>query len=200
GPSGGRGRGDGVGLWHSRPRPSHRGRGARPRLSDDPGGRAALLGCLRDDQSPRGPDLHAARPEEPVLKSAFNRSVMIGGAILAVIFVIGLAAPFLGTRDPAQIDPISRNKRPRAVRILAGADGRQTSTTYWMGTDSLGRDIYSRVLYGARVSMLVGIMVALMSMSAGLVIGLLACYLRWLDSFVMRIMDGLMAVPAILLA
>jgi peptide/nickel transport system permease protein len=134
------------------------------------------------------------------LKSAFNRSVLAGAVILAVIFVIGLSAPFLGTRDPSEIDPISRNKRPGAVRILTGADGRQHSTTYWMGTDSLGRDVYSRVLYGARVSMLVGISVALISIAAGLVIGLLAGYIRWLDGFVMRIMDGLMAVPAILLA
>ena len=134
------------------------------------------------------------------MKSAFNRSVLIGSAILAVIFLIGLAAPYLGTRDPGQIDPISRNKRPGAVRILTSADGRQVSTTYWMGTDSLGRDVYSRVLYGARVSLLVGISVALISMAAGLAIGLLAGYLRWLDGFVMRIMDGLMAVPAILLA
>jgi peptide/nickel transport system permease protein len=134
------------------------------------------------------------------LKSAFNRSVLAGAVILAVIFIIGLSAPFLGTRDPSEIDPISRNKRPGAVRILTGADGRQHSTTYWMGTDSLGRDIYSRVLYGARVSMLVGISVALISIAAGLVIGLLAGYIRWLDGFVMRIMDGLMAVPAILLA
>lgn len=134
------------------------------------------------------------------MKSAFNRSVLAGSLILAVIFLIGLTAPFLGTRDPSEIDPISRNKRPGAVRVLTGADGRQHSTTYWMGTDSLGRDVYSRVLYGARVSMLVGISVALMSMAAGLVIGLLAGYIRWLDGFVMRIMDGLMAVPAILLA
>jgi peptide/nickel transport system permease protein len=134
------------------------------------------------------------------LKSAFNRSVLAGAVILAVIFLIGLSAPFLGTRDPSEIDPISRNKRPGAVRILTGADGHQHSTTYWMGTDSLGRDIYSRVLYGARVSMLIGISVALISVAAGLVIGLLAGYIRWLDGFVMRIMDGLMAVPAILLA
>jgi peptide/nickel transport system permease protein len=134
------------------------------------------------------------------LKAAQNRSVLMGGAILAVILLIGLTAPLLGTRDPAQIDPVSRNKRPGAVRVLTGADGREVTTTYWMGTDSLGRDIYSRVLYGARVSLLVGVSVALISVAVGLVIGLLAGYLRWLDGFVMRIMDGLMAVPAILLA
>ncbi len=134
------------------------------------------------------------------MKSAFNQSVLAGSVILAVIFLIGLTAPFLGTRDPSEIDPISRNKRPGAVRVPTGADGQQRSTQYWMGTDSLGRDIYSRVLYGARVSMLVGISVALISIAAGLVIGLLAGYIRWLDGFVMRIMDGLMAVPAILLA
>ena len=134
------------------------------------------------------------------MKGAVNRSVLMGGIILGVILLIGLSAPFLGTRDPSQIDPISRNKRPGAVRVFTGADGRQTSTTYWMGTDSLGRDVYSRVLYGARVSLLVGVSVALISVAVGLVIGLLAGYLRWLDGFVMRIMDGLMAVPAILLA
>jgi len=134
------------------------------------------------------------------LKGVVNRSVLMGGGILAVILLIGLSAPFLGTRDPSQIDPISRNKRPGAVRVFTGADGRQTSTTYWMGTDSLGRDVYSRVLYGARVSLLVGVSVSLISVAIGLVIGLLAGYLRWLDGFVMRIMDGLMAVPAILLA
>ena len=124
----------------------------------------------------------------------------MGGAILAVILLIGLTAPYLGTRDPSQIDPVSRNKRPGAVRILTGADGRPVSTTYWMGTDSLGRDIYSRVVYGARISLVVGVSVALISVIAGLVIGLLAGYLRWLDGVVMRIMDGLMAMPAILLA
>src|SRR5215813_4015705 len=195
-----RGGGDGERVRHSWPGAAHGGRGARPRLPDRAGGDPALLRGLRDDQPARGPDLHLPRSEDPLLKSAFNRSVVIGSAILAAIFVIGLAAPYLGTRDPAQIDPISRNKRPGAVRILTGADGRQVSTTYWMGTDSLGRDIYSRVLFGARVSLLVGISVALISMAAGLAIGLLAGYLRWLDGFVMRIMDGLMAVPAILLA
>jgi peptide/nickel transport system permease protein len=72
--------------------------------------------------------------------------------------------------------------------------------TYWMGSDSYGRDIYSRVLYGGRVSLIVGVTVAALSLVLGLVIGLIAGYVRWLDGVVMRIMDGLMAIPGILLA
>jgi peptide/nickel transport system permease protein len=69
-----------------------------------------------------------------------------------------------------------------------------------MGTDSLGRDIYSRVVYGARVSLIIGITVAAISIAIGLFIGLIAGYIRWVDAIVMRLMDGLMAIPAILLA
>jgi peptide/nickel transport system permease protein len=72
--------------------------------------------------------------------------------------------------------------------------------TYRFGTDSLGRDIYSRVVYGARVSLIVGLTVSLISIVIGLLIGLIAGYVRWLDGILMRFMDGLMAIPAILLA
>jgi peptide/nickel transport system permease protein len=129
-----------------------------------------------------------------------HRSMAIGGAILGVIAVIALLAPLLGTMDPAQIDPGARNQRPGAARVVRDADGARTTRTSWMGTDRLGRDVYSRVVYGARVSLIVGVTVALISAAAGLVIGLLAGYLRWLDGIVMRVMDGLMAIPAILLA
>jgi peptide/nickel transport system permease protein len=129
-----------------------------------------------------------------------NKSALIGGAVLAVVVLIGVLAPHLGTVDPAQINPAARNRKPGSESIARQADGTQTRQVHWMGTDSLGRDVYSRVLYGARVSLIVGASVALISAGLGLAIGLLAGYLRWLDGIVMRIMDGLMSIPAILLA
>jgi peptide/nickel transport system permease protein len=135
-----------------------------------------------------------------VRRLARNRSVVIGAAVLAVIVAIALLAPWLGTTDPGQINPGARNKKPGAIETVREADGRLGQVPHWMGTDSLGRDVYSRVLYGARVSLIVGVSVALISMSIGLTIGIVAGYVRWLDGIVMRIMDGLMAVPAILLA
>lgn len=140
----------------------------------------------------------AAKPSL-VRRLAKNPSVLIGAGIVALMLFIGLIAPFLGTIDPAQIDPSYRNKVPGAERTLTvGAE--QVTRTYWMGTDSLGRDVYSRVLYGARVSLVVGITVALISVVIGLTIGMISGYIRWLDGIVMRIMDGLMAIPGILLA
>jgi peptide/nickel transport system permease protein len=122
-----------------------------------------------------------------------NRSVWIGGSGLVLIVAIAILAPALGTWDPAQIDPAARNRRPGAERIVRNEDGTRTVATYRMGTDSLGRDVYSRVLYGARVSLAVGIAVASLSVTAGLLIGLVSGYLRWLDAIVM-------SIPAILLA
>ena len=129
-----------------------------------------------------------------------NPGVVTGAAILAIMFSIALAAPWLGTVDPAAINPAVRNKLPGYEEIVRDADGRETTLVHHMGTDTLGRDIYSRVAYGARASLLVGASVALISVAIGLVIGLIAGYIRWLDGIVMRVMDGLMAIPAILLA
>jgi len=131
---------------------------------------------------------------------ARQKSMVIGGAILAVVLAIAVLAPVLGTVDPSQIDPAARNRKPGAEGTIRNLDGSKTTRTYVMGTDSLGRDVYSRVIYGARVSLMVGALVAAISAGIGLVIGVTTGYLRWLDSIVMRIMDGLMSIPAILLA
>jgi len=129
-----------------------------------------------------------------------NPAIAIGATILALITLMGLAAPLLTAIDPAQINPVYRNKKPGTEEIVRRDDGTRTTITHWMGTDSLGRDIGSRVVYGARASLLVGTAVAVISIAIGLVIGLVGGYIRWLDAIVMRIMDGLMAIPAILLA
>ena len=127
-------------------------------------------------------------------------SVMIGAAILLCVLFIGLAAPFLHTMSPDEINPSVRNKLPGYESTLRDDDGNKIKFVHLMGTDSLGRDIYSRVVYGARVSLLIGATVAVMSAFIGLILGLLAGYFRWVDAIVMRVMDGLMAIPAILLA
>jgi peptide/nickel transport system permease protein len=129
-----------------------------------------------------------------------NPAVVIGGMIILLMMLIGLAAPVLGTMSPTEISPAARNKVPGTERTVRRDDGSQVKFPHRMGTDSLGRDIYSRVIYGARVSILVGATVAAISVLIGLFIGLVAGYFRSLDAVVMRIMDGLMAIPAILLA
>jgi len=142
----------------------------------------------------------AVRREARAWRLPRNRSVWIGAAILAAVVAIAVLAPYLGTTSPSEIDPGARNRRPGAERVIRHDDGTKTTTTYRMGTDSLGRDVYSRVIYGSRVSLIVGITVALISVAIGLVIGLVSGYIRWLDGIVMRVMDGLMSIPAILLA
>jgi peptide/nickel transport system permease protein len=127
-------------------------------------------------------------------------AVAFGGVVLLLMCLIALCAPILGTADPAAINPAQRNLTPGATSLVELPDGREAEWVHWMGTDSLGRDVYSRVIYGARVSLIIGITVAALSIAVGLVIGLVSGYIRWLDGIVMRVMDGLMAIPAILLA
>jgi len=130
-----------------------------------------------------------------VRRLRLNVSAWIGAVILGLIVAVGALAPLLGTTDPA-----ARNRRPGAQRVIRAEDGTRTTDRYWMGTDTLGRDIYSRVVYGARASLIVGVSVATLAVIVGLAIGLVSGYLRRLDGPVMRLMDGFMAIPPILLA
>jgi peptide/nickel transport system permease protein len=125
---------------------------------------------------------------------------MFGGTIILVVMLIALLAPYLGTVDPTAINPAARNRLPGAEFTLRTDTGERIKAIATFGTDGLGRDVYSRVIYGARVSIIVGFSVAAISVSIGLVLGLLAGFFRWLDPIIMRIMDGLMAIPGILLA
>src|SRR5205823_11417714 len=92
--------------------------------------------------------------------------------------------------------PLSRHRRPAALSPIRRL--RWPSAQYWFGTDMLGRDVYSRTVYGARVSLIVGISVALLATTCGLAIGVIAGFTRWVDAIVMRIMDGLMSIPSVL--
>jgi len=129
-----------------------------------------------------------------------NLGVRMGGIVLLLLAIASILAPWLGTVDPTLLDPTNRDLLPGASGEIMQLTGESLPHTFWMGTDSYGRDIYSRVLYGGRISLVVGITVAALSLAIGLVIGLAAGYVRWLDSVVMRIMDGMMAIPGILLA
>jgi len=129
-----------------------------------------------------------------------NPAVIFGGVILLIMLAIAILAPVLGTVDPTRIDPAWRNKKPGTEITYRLDDGSTAKRIALMGTDSLGRDVYSRVIYGTRVSLAIGVAVALAAIVIGLVIGLIAGYIRWLDGPIMRIMDGLMAIPGILLA
>jgi peptide/nickel transport system permease protein len=113
-------------------------------------------------------------------------AVAVGGGLVLAMLVIAVFAPLLGTIDPTALAPARRTREPSAA--------------FWFGTDMLGRDIYSRVLYGTRVSLTVGFSVAILASVAGLSIGLVSGFMRRLDGLVMRVMDGLMSIPPILLA
>ncbi|MEI7446217.1 MAG: ABC transporter permease [Burkholderiales bacterium] len=129
-----------------------------------------------------------------------NGSVRIGGIVLSVLVVVALAAPWMGTVDPSLFDPVSRDLLPGGKGEITDLDGNSFEHQFLFGSDSFGRDIYSRVIYGTRVSLVVGIATAIVSVAFGVLFGLLAGYLRWLDGPLMRVMDGIMSIPAILIA
>lgn len=129
-----------------------------------------------------------------------NLSVRIGGGVMLVLLVVALLAPWLGTVDPSLFDPASRDLLPGATGEVTTLEGEYLPHRFLMGSDSYGRDIYSRVIYGTQVSLIVGLATAVVAMAFGILFGLLAGFLRWLDGPLMRVMDGLMAIPAILIA
>ena len=129
-----------------------------------------------------------------------NLSVRIGGAVMAVLVLIALAAPFLGTVDPSLFDPASRDLLPGKSGEITTLEGETLEHRFLMGSDSFGRDIYSRVIYGTRVTLIVGVATALVSLAFGIAFGLVSGFVRWLDGPLMRVMDGVMAIPAILIA
>jgi peptide/nickel transport system permease protein len=114
-----------------------------------------------------------------------NPTIVAGASLLVVMAVIAIVAGLIAG-DPRFLNPSERLRGPSAA--------------HWFGTDSLGRDIYSRTVFGARISLVVGIAVAILAIAFGLAIGLVAGYYRKIDAPVMRLMDGLMAIPSILLA
>ena len=134
------------------------------------------------------------------MKLLNNWSVRIGGSVLVLLLVLAAIAPWLGTVDPTLFDAASRDLRPGESGEILTLDGETLEHRFLMGSDSFGRDIYSRVLYGTRVSLAVGLASALAALAIGVVLGLAAGYFRWLDGPLMRVMDGIMAIPAVLIA
>lgn len=129
-----------------------------------------------------------------------NPSIMFGVIVLGLIIFIAIFAGHLGTIDPTLIAPSNRNLGSGATGEIIDRDGNSITWTYLIGSDSLGRDLYSRVLYGTRTSLIVGFSVAALSLIFGMLIGMVAGYFRRLDGIIMRLMDGMMAIPGILLA
>lgn len=115
-----------------------------------------------------------------------NPTLALGAVLLLAVAVLALAAPWLATHDPQDLAPHAR---------LQGG-----SSEHLFGTDALGRDVFSRAVWGSRISLVVGLSVALLASAFGVVLGLLAGFVRWADGPIMRVMDGLMAIPGILLA
>ncbi|TPG26712.1 ABC transporter permease [Variovorax guangxiensis] len=113
-------------------------------------------------------------------------TLIVGALLLIAIAALSLAAPWIATHDPEDMDVLARMQ--------------PASAEHWFGTDALGRDVFSRAVWGGRVSMVVGLAVGALATVLGVLLGLLAGFVRWTDGFVMRVMDGLMAIPGILLA
>ncbi|KJC38003.1 peptide ABC transporter permease [Bradyrhizobium sp. LTSP885] len=112
--------------------------------------------------------------------------IAVATVCLTLVILMAIFAPLLAPHDPLLLAPAQRLK-PSSAQFL-------------LGTDAYGRDVLSRIIYGARISLLIGLGSAVCSVGVGLLIGLVAGFFRWVDAVMMRVMDGLMAIPAVLLA
>ena len=158
---------------------------APPPLADAP---KAVSAVPHVTPAPELPDVLPPVKPRGRLRTLMRRypTMVIGGVLLLLILAMAVFAPLLWTVDPTALAPAKRTRLP--------------SAQYWFGTDMLGRDVYSRVLYGARVSLIVGFAVAALASAIGMSIGLISGFVRWADGIIMRVMDGLMSIPPILLA
>ncbi len=125
-------------------------------------------------------------PRSALVRTLSTWPVMAALVMLAVIVLAAVSANLLGLADPMAINPMQRLKG--------------FSAEHWFGTDAYGRDVFSRVIHGARISLLIGAGTAVAALIPGLILGVIAGYFRAADMVVMRVMDGIMSVPSILLA
>jgi len=134
-----------------------------------------------------GPSIPITRPFRPTLGFlAATPIIATATACLLLIVAMAILAPYLAPHDPLLLAPAQRLK--------------PSSAEFLLGTDAYGRDLLSRIIFGARISLLIGVGAAIVSVGIGLVIGLVSGFFKWVDAVMMRVMDGLMAIPAILLA
>ena len=138
------------------------------------------------------PAAAGAAVRTPTIRSRMRRwlrkhpTLIVGAALLSTVAALSVAAPWIASHDPQALNPLARFRPPSAEHLF--------------GTDAMGRDLFSRTVWGGRASLSVGLLVAVLATSVGVALGLLAGFVRWAEGPVMRLMDGLMAIPDILLA
>jgi peptide/nickel transport system permease protein len=126
-------------------------------------------------------------PSALLLRKLFRRKLVLAGAVvLVIVALLAIFAPLVTPYDPMALKILDRMQSPRA--------------THWFGTDELGRDVFSRVVYGARYSLMIGALVVLISVTGGVLLGIVAGFFRRLDGPIMRVVDAMMSFPDILLA
>ncbi|MGG2990959.1 ABC transporter permease [Paenibacillus macerans] len=157
-------------------------------------------GPMRQGLVPEGPGVAGPEPEPERKRAGFrvilkrllrSKTGTVGAVLVLIVCLTALLAPLLAGHDPAAVDPLNRLKPPM---WLEGG-----TKEHWLGTDNLGRDMWSRIVYGSRVSLIVGIGAVLVSGAIGAVLGLVSgFYGKWIDAVIMRVADGFMAIPTIL--